>query len=208
VATNYFLDEGLPCLCDETPVDIPWLNATPVTGTVSAGGWSVVDVTFTALPTMTVGIAYTATFRLQTNDPLLGRMDIPVTLTIDDGLTGPDLEPELSIRLGQPGQVVIHRLVLENLGWSQDTFQITYSSTAAGWSVDLSETAVTLEPDQRVEILVRVTIPAGAGMDDFSTLSISAASSSDPALIDQVELGTFIADNWFYFPLVQLPALP
>ncbi len=65
------------------PVDIPWLAQDPITGTVPADSMRVVDVTFTALPTMTTG-TYTATLVIRTNDPMTPRMYVPVTMTITD----------------------------------------------------------------------------------------------------------------------------
>ncbi len=58
--------------------DIEWLSESPVAGTVSANSTLNVDVTFTALPTMTVGV-YTATLVFKTNDV---KINVPVTMTI------------------------------------------------------------------------------------------------------------------------------
>lgn len=65
------------------PVDVPWLSEDPITGTVPADAAQVVDVTFTALPTMTLG-TYHAALVFKTSDPENPRITVPVTMTIVD----------------------------------------------------------------------------------------------------------------------------
>jgi PKD repeat protein len=62
-------------------VDVPWLSENPVTGTVSGDSVVPVNVTFTALPTMTSGI-YTATLVVGTSDRGNPNINVPVTMTI------------------------------------------------------------------------------------------------------------------------------
>ncbi|CAG0936882.1 hypothetical protein TFLX_05778 [Thermoflexales bacterium] len=61
--------------------DVPWLAENPITGTVSADSSFPVQITFTALPTMTVGV-YTASLSLNTNDMVNPQIMFPVTFTI------------------------------------------------------------------------------------------------------------------------------
>ncbi|CAG0936883.1 hypothetical protein TFLX_05779 [Thermoflexales bacterium] len=61
--------------------DVPWLSENPITGTVSADSTFPVEVTFTALPTMTAGI-YTATLRVNSQDSVNSSIAVPVTMTI------------------------------------------------------------------------------------------------------------------------------
>jgi len=62
-------------------VDVPWLAEEPVTGTVSADSSTQVTITYTAFPTMSLGV-YTATLFVQSNDPVNRRIGIPVTMTV------------------------------------------------------------------------------------------------------------------------------
>jgi len=61
--------------------DVPWLAEEPVTGTVEADSTFDVEVTFTALPTMTEG-TYTAFLVVKTDDAQNPKINVPVTLTI------------------------------------------------------------------------------------------------------------------------------
>ncbi len=60
--------------------DVPWLSEDPITGTVKADSSFDVDITFTALPTMTSGV-YSATLIVGTADAG-GSIKVPVTMTI------------------------------------------------------------------------------------------------------------------------------
>ncbi|MBN1659653.1 MAG: carboxypeptidase regulatory-like domain-containing protein [Anaerolineae bacterium] len=72
--------------------DVPWVSEDPITGTVLADDQLPVDVTFTALPTMPLGV-YTATLVINTDDAQEPQLTVPVTLTIVDCMpvTGVDL---------------------------------------------------------------------------------------------------------------------
>jgi len=61
--------------------DVPWLSEEPVTGTVEADSTFDVEVTFTALPTMTEG-TYTAFLVVKTDDAQNPKINVPVTMTI------------------------------------------------------------------------------------------------------------------------------
>jgi PKD repeat protein len=61
--------------------DVPWLDEYPDTGTIDADSFFDVDVTFTAFPTMTVGV-YTATVVANTDDAFSPGIHIPVTMTV------------------------------------------------------------------------------------------------------------------------------
>jgi hypothetical protein len=60
---------------------IPWLSLDPITGTVSADSSFMVDVTFTALPTMAPGV-YTDTLTVNNDDAVNDEISVPVTLTV------------------------------------------------------------------------------------------------------------------------------
>jgi len=62
-------------------VDVPWLSEDPITGTVGADSTFPVTITFTALPTMTLG-TYTATLIVQTDDAANSQINVPVTMHI------------------------------------------------------------------------------------------------------------------------------
>ncbi len=64
----------------ETP-GVFWMTQDPETGTVPANDSFDVEITFTAFPTMSLG-TYTATLRIDTDQPVNNRIDIPVTMYV------------------------------------------------------------------------------------------------------------------------------
>ncbi|HOT91991.1 MAG TPA: PKD domain-containing protein, partial [Anaerolineae bacterium] len=63
--------------------DVPWLNENPITGTVGADSEVVVDVTFDAgVPEVTQPGEYYATLNVRSDDPVQGRLGVPVTMTV------------------------------------------------------------------------------------------------------------------------------
>jgi len=61
--------------------DVPWLAEAPISGAVGVESLLDVGVTFTAWPTMTIGV-YTATLIVDNDDAVNGWIRVPVTLTI------------------------------------------------------------------------------------------------------------------------------
>ncbi|MBN1178837.1 MAG: carboxypeptidase regulatory-like domain-containing protein [Anaerolineae bacterium] len=59
-----------------------WLTAEPVSGTLAAGGRTVVEVTARALPTIGGGV-YVAALAVDTHDPVQARIDVPVTMEVE-----------------------------------------------------------------------------------------------------------------------------
>lgn len=62
--------------------NVSWLAEDPITGTVASDSSLAVDVTFTTLPTMTVGDVYTATLVLTNDDPNNPKIEIQVTIHV------------------------------------------------------------------------------------------------------------------------------
>ncbi|MBU1661291.1 MAG: carboxypeptidase-like regulatory domain-containing protein, partial [Chloroflexi bacterium] len=71
---------GVPIGVD---TDIPWLSEDPITGTISAAGTQMIDVTFDAgVPEVTQPGDYHATLKVK-NDTPYGTLSVPVTMTVD-----------------------------------------------------------------------------------------------------------------------------
>jgi uncharacterized repeat protein (TIGR01451 family)/fimbrial isopeptide formation D2 family protein len=63
--------------------DVPWLSEDPISGTVAAdGGQAVIDVTLDAAYASQPGEHY-ATLNVVSNDPVNGRLGLPVTMTVN-----------------------------------------------------------------------------------------------------------------------------
>ncbi|MDW8069660.1 MAG: S8 family serine peptidase, partial [Anaerolineae bacterium] len=63
--------------------DVPWLDEDPSTGALGADSHLEATITFTAFPTMSLGV-YTATLLFHSNDPMNFRISVPVTMTVVD----------------------------------------------------------------------------------------------------------------------------
>jgi hypothetical protein len=66
--------------------DAPWVSEDPESGTIGPDDTFEVEITFTAMPTMTVGVTYFADIRLASNDPVNSLIQIPVSMLV----TSPD----------------------------------------------------------------------------------------------------------------------
>ena len=74
-----FVIDGQPAICGNL-ADVPWLSATPLSGTIAPAGSQQVDVSFDSTG-MSVG-TYEATVCLFTNDPDEPVVPVPVTLEL------------------------------------------------------------------------------------------------------------------------------
>lgn len=82
--SNFFVDDvmiGPPSACS-TPADVPWLTATPVTGTVPANASALISVTLDASE-LESGV-YSASLCIESNDESTPLVEVPVSLTVGD----------------------------------------------------------------------------------------------------------------------------
>jgi hypothetical protein len=183
-------------LCAE---DVRWLSEEPITGTLPAdGGSQPVAVTFTAWPTMPLGV-YTATLRAKTDDPVRRSLEVQAVLhvtmtpqvTIGPDTAGSDL----------PGEMAAYVLTLTNTGNYTDSF--TLAVTGNTWTTTLSAQGTyrfaargraqngaqggpppcdtcDLPAGATAGIIVLVQIPDSATVSDWDAATITAASVRAP----------------------------
>jgi len=163
------------------PVDIPWLSQDPITGTVQPdGGLRVVDVTFTAIPTMTLGVHH-ATMVIKTNDALAGpggRVNVPVTMTIlppvynltiaVDGDGAGDVNPGVGVHQFDHGEIVTVTATAHT------------GSVFTGWHGDIVTDTETLV----LEMLGHMAITATFEMEEYTLTIVEVGDGTvvaDPA---------------------------
>ena len=72
----------------DASVDMRWLSENPISGTIAAGSFQPVNVTFNAgVPEVTQPGQYHATLNVGINDPFSGTLAVPVTMTVNLPLT-------------------------------------------------------------------------------------------------------------------------
>jgi len=168
--------------------DIPWLILDPVTGTVAADSSLVVDVTFDATD-LSAGV-YTGTVRVLHNDPLVGNIDLPVTLTVVsyDLL----LAPESDALTGNPTEMVTYTLTITNLGTFADTFDLEADGV---WTATLPATVGPLDAGASETFEVVVEIPVTAHGGEFDETTVTATSQGNPAMADSSLLTTTVGEQ-------------
>jgi hypothetical protein len=79
---DLLLHNAITWLSGETALNVPWLAEYPITSTLNPDSSSLVNITFTTLPTMTVGDEYTAWIILISGDANSPKIKIPVTMHV------------------------------------------------------------------------------------------------------------------------------
>jgi hypothetical protein len=182
--TQYEPAEG--CFSDDT--DVPWLSQDPESGVVPADDSFDVEITFTAFPTMPLG-TYTATMSVMTNDPVNGRIDVPVTMVVTgDAVYNPVIAPDTAADSGDPGEVVVYDLTVTNMGNSPDTISLSLAGNE--WDTELSADSVGLLPGESIDVTVAVTIPADAMGGETDMVTVTAVSDNDANAMSTAELTT------------------
>jgi N-acetylneuraminic acid mutarotase len=170
--------------CD-LPGDIPWISVAPDSGITPPGGSDLVDVTFDA-----TGMApgtYSDFLCASSNDPMNPIVVVPVEMTVEAAVAGVLLTPATAAGAGDPGTVVEYTLVLENTGNLADTITVDATGT---WAVTLPVDTFNLGPGETANVVVQVTVPAGALAGDSDVTTVEATSTNDPAESDSSALTT------------------
>jgi len=104
---------------------------------------------------------------------------------------------------GLPGETVFHRVVVTNVGNRQDRYNVSKSS--ATWATTVfPNTTNDLLPLASQTVLVAVTIPGDARKGDSDSVTVTLASTKDPALTEEIVLTTTYLEYPYpvYLPLV------
>jgi uncharacterized membrane protein len=110
-----------------------------------------------------------------------------------------------------PGTTAQYHLSLTNVGSVTDTFTI---EGASGWEINIVQSGVrnpgnsleiTLEPQETVDLVVTVTIPADAAHGDVETAVITVTSNSYSESFVVVDLITTAQYHQLFLPVIAKP---
>jgi hypothetical protein len=164
----------------------PWLSVHPVTGTIPAGGATIATVTLDA--DRMIGGVYTTTLAIQSSDPLMPLVTVPVTLTVigtplmtftpttlafDPVYVGASSTRSVTVTNTGNGD-------LEITGWtsSEPSFSLDYASTPV--VPDASRAiSVTFAPIVSGTVTASVTISTSAGL---AVVSVNGAGVLPPRI--------------------------
>jgi len=93
----------------------------------------------------------------------------------------------------QPGHSVDYTITVKNTGTLQDTFDLSTSSVAAGWSASLSSNKVTLDAGASTTVTLTVSAPSSANNGDSQDVTVTAVSEGDSSKSDSVTTTTTVS---------------
>jgi len=101
---------------------------------------------------------------------------------------------------GLVGTTIDYTLQVTNTGGYTDTFNLALSGNI--WTTALSANSITLGAGASGDLVVSVSIPAGATEGDFDLATVTATSTNDPSSSDQAIFTTTAFKYWIYLPLI------
>ncbi|MCL4870447.1 MAG: right-handed parallel beta-helix repeat-containing protein [Anaerolineae bacterium] len=165
----------------------------PTTVSLAAGLSSPVVVTVTIPGAAAAGtIDVTTVTATSTNDPSVSDTATDTTLVLAAG-AGVMIAPD-NTGFGDPGTDILYTHWVTNTGSTADSFLLNPQSTE-GWDVGLSQNFISLNPGERVQITVTVSIPAAATLGTVDVTTISATSTNDPTVLDSATDTTTVGDG-------------
>jgi hypothetical protein len=207
LALNWTLDEA-PSDCN-SPVDVPWLSASPTSGSIPDGGSTAVDVIFDSTG-LSPG-SYTAKLCIDSDDPDEPTVEVDLTLTVEDrpviNLSAGDLGGTVSA-----GDGITQTLTISNTGDADLDWIIiegTTAFTAGGcgtpgnltW-VEVSPTSGSTTPGGSDDVAVVFDSTGLAPGDYDGELCVTSDAPDNPEVVVNLSLTVVQTDYEIFLPSV------
>jgi subtilisin family serine protease len=181
--------------------DIPWISASPSSGTTTAGSTDQVSLLFNS--SGLVDGPYSGNICIASNDPANPLVVVPVTMDVVTQF-GVELSPASNALSGYPGEIIQYTLNLTNTGSVSDSFKLGLSGSS--WPASLPATSIaTVGIDQTVQVHVLVTIPPKTPNGNSQTINLTATSIGDGSQTASATLTTTAIWPRIYLPLLVKP---
>ena len=168
---------------------VPWLSEDPITGTIAADDFQVIDINFDTTA-LTQSGDYIATLLVNNNDPENDVRSIPISMTVINPLNySMTLSPDLAA-VGSPASTVTYTLEITNTGSISDVYDLSISGNT--WPATSFTETVGLDPGQSVAISVFVEIPFLTPNGAMDVATITATSQGDGGISDSADLTTTV----------------
>ncbi|MGE5180458.1 MAG: choice-of-anchor D domain-containing protein [Acidobacteriota bacterium] len=167
-------------------VDVPGVSATPADGTVPPGGSASLTLAATAAAVATPGEAMSGELVLDTDDPAIGQLSVPVSVTTTGGVLAADAT---TLDFGEVGVSTMHSqmVTLSNTGTAMvsvmtGTFTTPFSIT--------SSPAFDLAPGASQPVVVGFDPPANQGYSYQLPLVVSGPTCGPVPLVQVTGVGS------------------
>lgn len=115
---------------------------------------------------------------------------------------GFELSPLASSRAGRPGELLVYRLALTNIGVQPDSYSTSLEGDPA-WETNLSPLPAPIPSGETAMIVATVLIPPDAAPGDQDQVEVSITSQGNPQNILTATLTSQAHGPWLYLPLVR-----
>jgi hypothetical protein len=169
--TQYY-DNGL--MCNRTYPPVPWLTATPQSGTVPLAGQATVTLGFNAnaAPYNTPGV-YHAVLKFNSDAPS-AMSDIPVTMVVVQTSPYLTVTPASDAKPVYPGKYASYNFTITNTSGGPESFVVAALGITSGWTAVLNPASFNDLPNNGTATMnVKMYPPAGAQEGDEGILSLS-----------------------------------
>ena len=170
--------------------DVPWVFEVPVTGTVAADSFFDVQVTFTALPTLPLGI-YTATLIVSTDDAVNSKINVPLTMHVVDCVEVMDI----TLSQVTPGPVYAGDLVEFLADIAPNT-----TTTPYDYEIDYGDGTAPVSGSSSDDPLAFSHTYAHAGTY-IVTVSVENECTAEP-IVRTLEVTIDITYHYYYLPTI------